>query len=330
MNTATPTLAELQKESRMGAMGTESTREVRQIDLSDFDRRFDEISTQLWNAAVDVGFFQLVNHGIPQADVDEAFAMSQRFFALPDSVKAQWPHRKADNVGWESKAQVRPSTRTPDQKESYQITRPHMEGLWPTEAELPAFQSTMLGFEAKCWRVAMQVLSCFAVRLGFPREFFAGAHDPSRETYQSTLRLLHYYAIPPELQGSLELWRAGAHTDFDCLTLLFQRQGQGGLQVLPGKEMESQAWTPVPPDEKAITCNIGDMLMRWSDDQLPSNFHRVKNPQPGEDMGARYTIAFFAQANRDAMIETPSGKYPPMTAGEYLKQRVSANFGKSY
>lgn len=330
MNTATPTLAELQKESRMGAMGTESTREVRQIDLSDFDRRFDEIGTQLWNAAVDVGFFQLVNHGIPQADVDEAFAMSQRFFALPDSVKAQWPHRKADNVGWESKAQVRPSTRTPDQKESYQITRPHMEGLWPTEAELPAFQSTMLGFEAKCWRVAMQVLSCFAVRLGFPREFFAGAHDPSRETYQSTLRLLHYYAIPPELQGSLELWRAGAHTDFDCLTLLFQRQGQGGLQVLPGKEMESQAWTPVPPDEKAITCNIGDMLMRWSDDQLPSNFHRVKNPQPGEDMGARYTIAFFAQANRDAMIETPSGKYPPMTAGEYLKQRVSANFGKSY
>ena len=330
MNTAAPALAELQKESRMGAMGTESTREVRQIDLSDFDRRFDEISTQLWNAAVDVGFFQLVNHGIPQADVDEAFAMSQRFFALPDSVKAQWPHRKADNVGWESKAQVRPSTRTPDQKESYQITRPHMAGLWPTEAELPAFQSTMLGFEAKCWRVAMQVLSCFAVRLGFPREFFAGAHDPSRETYQSTLRLLHYYAIPPELQGSLELWRAGAHTDFDCLTLLFQRQGQGGLQVLPGKEMESQAWTPVPPDEKAITCNIGDMLMRWSDDQLPSNFHRVKNPQPGEDMDARYTIAFFAQANRDAMIETPSGKYPPMTAGEYLKQRVSANFGKSY
>ena len=172
-----------------------------------------------------------------------------------------------------------------------------------------------------------------AVRMAspqYPREFFAGAHDPSRETYQSTLRLLHYYAIPPELQGSLELWRAGAHTDFDCLTLLFQRQGQGGLQVLPGKEMESQAWTPVPPDEKAITCNIGDMLMRWSDDQLPSNFHRVKNPQPGEDMGARYTIAFFAQANRDAMIETPSGKYPPMTAGEYLKQRVSANFGKSY
>ena len=323
----TTTLSELQKESRMGALGTETaTREIRQIDLSDFERRFDTISQQLWDAAVDVGFFQLVGHGIEQADIDAAFALSARFFALPDEVKAQWPHRKADNVGWEARAQVRPSTRTPDQKESYQITRPHMDGLWPTEAELPGFKATMLDFEARCWRVAMQVLSCFAVRLGMPRDFFAQAHEPTRDTYQSTLRLLHYYAIPPERQASLELWRAGAHTDFDCLTLLFQRQGQGGLQVLPGKEMEAQAWTPVPPDERAITCNIGDMLMRWSDDQLPSNFHRVKNPQPGEDMGARYSIAFFAQANRDALIESASGKYEPITAGDYLKQRVAANF----
>ena len=331
MNTLTNVseLAELKKESLMGAMGTETgTREVRQIDMSDFEHRFDDIAAQLWDAAVDVGFFQLINHGLSAAEVDSAFAMAQRFFALPDAIKAQWPHRKADNVGWESRAQVRPSTGTPDQKESYQITRPFMEGLWPTESELPEFKRTMLDFEARCWRVAMQVLSCFAVRLGMPREFFAQAHEPTKATYQSTLRLLHYYAIPPERQASLSLWRAGAHTDFDCLTLLFQRAGQGGLQVLPGKEMDGQAWTPVPPDEKAITCNIGDMLMRWSDDQLPSNFHRVKNPQPGEHMGPRYSIAFFAQANRDALIESPSGRFAPMTAGDYLKQRIAANFAR--
>lgn len=320
-------LAELQKESRMGAMGTESAREIRRIDLSDFDRRFDEIADQLWDAAVDVGFFQLVNHGIPQEQVDAAFADAARFFALPDAVKGQWPHRKADNVGWESRAQVRPSVKTPDQKESYQITLPHMAGLWPSEQALPGFQGDMLAFERQCWGVAMRVLSCFAVRLGFPREFFTQAHDPAKATYQSTLRLLHYYAITPDMLADLGLWRGGAHTDFDCLTLLFQRQGQGGLQVLPGKDMDGQAWTPVPPDEKVITCNIGDMLMRWSDDQLPSNFHRVKNPQPGEDMGARYSIAFFAQANRDVLIETPKGTHAPITAGDYLKQRVAANFG---
>jgi isopenicillin N synthase-like dioxygenase len=329
--TITPhVLNELQTEARMGAMGRETaTREIRQIDLSDFEHRKTVIADQLWEAAVDVGFFQIIHHGIDLAEVHKAFAMTERFFALPDGVKAQYPLRKALNVGWESRAQVRPSTGTPDQKESYQITRPHMDSLWPTEAELAGFQPTMLAFEARCWHVAMQVLSCFAHKLGFESDFFTRAHDPARPSYQSTLRLLHYFATPPEQQAQLGLWRAGAHTDFDCLTLLFQRQGQGGLQVCPGKEIDSQAWTSVAPDEEAITCNIGDMLMRWSDDQLPSNFHRVKNPVPGDYMGSRYSMAFFAQANRDAMIDGPGGKYPPIAAGDYLNQRVAANF-KAY
>ncbi len=337
MTTATPAttpgthgLAELDKETRMGALGSETgAREIRRIDLSDFTNRQDAIAGELWDAAVDVGFFQLIGHGIDLAEVRKAFAMTERFFALPDSVKAHYPLRKALNVGWESRAQIRPSTGTPDQKESYQITRPHMQGLWPTDEELAGFQATMLAFEGQCWQVAMQVLSCFARKLGFAPDFFAEAHDPAKASYQSTLRLLHYFATPPEQQAKLGLWRAGAHTDFDCLTLLFQRQGLGGLQVCPGKEMESQAWTSVAPDEEAITCNIGDMLMRWSDDQLPSNFHRVKNPLPGEYMGPRYSMAFFAQANRDAIIEGPGHKYPAIAAGDYLNQRVAANF-KAY
>jgi isopenicillin N synthase-like dioxygenase len=320
-------LAELHRESRMGAIGSETTqREIRRIDLSDYARRKAQIADELWQASVDVGFFQIANHGIDLAKVREAFAMTERFFALPESVKAQYPLQKADNAGWESRAQVRPSTGTPDQKESYQITRPHMAGLWPGDAELEGFRATLLAFEAQCWTVGMKVLSCFADRLGFAADFFTQAHDPRAPDYQSTLRLLHYYAIPPELRDKLELWRAGAHTDFDCLTLLFQRPGQGGLQVCPGKEMEAQAWTAIEPDEEVITCNIGDMLMRWSDDQLPSNFHRVRNPAPHEYMGPRYSMAFFCQANRSAMIAGPGGKYPPISAGDYLRQRVNANF----
>lgn len=41
------------------------------------------------------------------------------------------------------------------------------------------------------------------------------------------------------------------------------------------------------PVEDAITINIGDMLMRWSDDRLKSNFHRVRAPGPGDHTGAR-------------------------------------------
>jgi isopenicillin N synthase-like dioxygenase len=321
-------LAELHREARMGGAGTETTaREIRRIDVSDFAARRDEIADELWSAAVDIGFFQVVGHGVDLVDVREAFRQAERFFALPDGTKARHVRVPGTNAGWESRTQVRPSTGTPDQKESYQVTRPHMAGLWPSEQDLPEFREVVLRFEARCWQLATQLLSCFAVRLGFDEEFFTRAHDPTSPEYQSTLRLLHYYAIPEELRGTLDLWRAGAHTDFDCLTLLFQRAGQGGLQVCPGREMDAGEWTPIEPSEDAITCNIGDMLMRWSDDRLPSNFHRVKNPGPADYQGPRYSLAFFAQANRDVVIRGPEGRYPAITAADYLAQRIAANFG---
>lgn len=320
-------LEELRKEARMGDAGCETTaRLVPVIDLSDFEARREDITEQLWRAATEVGFFQLHNHGIPLEQVREAFEWSERFFALPQATKAQWP--LARNSGWENLAQVRPSTGVPDQKESYQMTRPRMAGLYPSEEELPGFKAAMQAFEEASWAVGMKVLSCFADRLGFERDFFTQAHDMGRDTYQSTLRLLHYYAIPADIQDKLDYVRGGAHTDFNCLTILYQREGQGGLQVCPGKEYEAQEWTGVPPQEDRITCNIGDMLMRWSDDRLLSNFHRVRNPLPGEYMGPRYSIAFFCQANTDVVIESSRGKYPAITAGDYLMQRIQANYRK--
>lgn len=316
-------LTELNRERRMGGLGTETTsRDIRRISLSDFESRRAAIADSLWSAATDIGFFQVVDHGIDLGEVRKAFGAAEAFFALEESVKAQYPMKKGYNSGWEYKSQVRPSIGTPDQKESYQVTRPHMDDLWPSEAELPGFRETILAFEAQCWELAMRLLSCFATKLGFDSDFFTRAHDPSAQSYQSTLRMLHYFAVGEES----DTWRAGAHTDFDCLTLLFQRDGQGGLQVCPGREMDAQEWTAIEPSDDAITCNIGDMLMRWSDDLLPSNFHRVKNPGPGEYRGARYSLAFFAQANRDAVIEGPAGKYPSITAEDYLYQRINANF----
>jgi isopenicillin N synthase-like dioxygenase len=170
------TLDELKLEARMGGTGSLQAREVRRIDVSDFEARRAEITEQLWSAAVEVGFFQLVNHGIDVARVRQMFADSARFFALPQDVKARYPMAKGTNAGWEYRAQVRPSTGTPDQKESYQITRPRMAKLWPSEAELPGFQAAALDFEQRCWTLAMQVLSCFADKLGFARDFFTRAH----------------------------------------------------------------------------------------------------------------------------------------------------------
>lgn len=319
-------LDELNRETTFGGAGQDDDgREIRVIDLSDFDNRRAEITDQLWRAATEVGFFQLSNTGISQTEVDAAFAEADRFFKLPEQIKGQYPRPKGVNAGWESLSQIRPSTGTADQKESYQITRYHMDGLWPSAQELPDFEANTLNFETRCWELGMKVLSCFADRLGFARDFFSQAHDPQRSDYQSTLRLLHYYPCEGVEQQE-NIWRAGAHTDFDCLTLLFQHEGHGGLQVCPGKEAESQRWTNVPPRAGVVTCNIGDMLMRWSDDQLKSNLHRVRMPRKGEYCGSRYSIGFFCQANKKMMIEGVAKKYAPISAEDYLNERIRANF----
>ena len=321
-------LDELKKEASIGGMGSTVDRKVPRIDLSDFDRRKPEIADQLWSASVDTGFFQLVNHSIPQAQIDEAFEYTARFFALPMEAKAKYPLGKGTNAGWEYKAQVRPSTGTADNKESYQITLPRMQSLWPTGGELPGFKAVMLAFERANWALGMKVLSCFALKLGFAEDFFTDAHDPMSPEYQSTLRLLHYLPMQNAKPEDFQAWRAGAHSDFDCLTILHQRPGQGGLQVCPGKDHDSHSWTDVEPAAGVITCNIGDMLMRWSDDELKSTLHRVRMPQAHEYLGPRYSLPYFCQANKDAIIQGPGRVYPPMTAHDYLQERIAANFAQ--
>ncbi|QDY70849.1 isopenicillin N synthase family dioxygenase [Qingshengfaniella alkalisoli] len=328
MTVADYALEELNKEKTFGGVGKTKDRDVPRIDMSDFENRKKEIANQLWAAATEIGFFQLVGHGIPQSQIDDAFEMTARFFDLAEEVKAQYPLGKGTNAGWEYKAQVRPSTGTADQKESYQITLPRMENLWPAGEELSGFKAEMLAFERANWALGMKVLSCFALKLGFAPDFFTNAHDPLSPEYQSTLRLIHYLPMVDAKPEDFEGWRAGAHTDFDCLTLLHQKTGQGGLQLCPGKESSELEWTDVEPLDGVITCNIGDMLMRWSDDQLQSTLHRVRMPKAEEYQGSRYSMPFFCQANKDAMIEGPNGKYGPITAHDYLQQRIAANFAK--
>jgi isopenicillin N synthase-like dioxygenase len=201
-----------------------------------------------------------------------------------------------------------------------------MAGLWPTGDELPGFKAVMLAFERANWALGMKVLSCFALKLGFRPDFFTDCHDPLSSEYQSTLRLIHYLPMVNAKPADFTGRRAGAHTDFDCLTLLHQRSGQGGLQLCPGKDAPDIAWTDVAPLPGVVTCNIGDMLMRWSDDKLLSTLHRIRMPRADEYFGPRYSIPFFCQANKDAVIRAPPGvtrRSPRTTICNSGSQRIT-------
>lgn len=123
-------------------------------------------------------------------------------------------------------------------------------------------------------------------------------------------------------------------TDWDFLTLLFQKAGQSGLEICPGREVSTSfgygdLWSKVEPDveSNAIVCNIGDLLMSWSDDRFTSTFHRVKAPSEESDYwGERYSIAFFNQPCKDARIQGPMKKYPLVTGEEFTKNAMNRNF----
>jgi isopenicillin N synthase-like dioxygenase len=159
------------------------------------------------------------------------FDQSARFFACDDSVKSKVPFSSANNAGWEKMSQIRPSTGAADYKESYQMQfGQNMAGKWLGDEDLPGFKAASLAFMHRVQHVSEQLMVCFARGLGFPDDYFVKVHDISRPDSQTVARLLHYFETPKSTNGEV-YHRAGAHTDWDLLTLLFQKAGQSGMEV---------------------------------------------------------------------------------------------------
>ncbi|GAB1740290.1 hypothetical protein NU219Hw_g5404t1 [Hortaea werneckii] len=308
-------------------------RSIPRISLTDFANRTDEITTQLVHAAETDGFFSLTDTEISVDEIEAIFRTSESFFDLPDDVKATVPFTHK-NVGWEKKSQIRPSTGFPDQKESYQLQfGANMADKWISPAHLPCFQADAKAFMHKAQSLSEKLMLCFARGLRFPDDYFIKAHDVSRPDCQSVLRLLHYFAVDRSAGPLPEtFYRAGAHADWDLLTLLFQHPGQSGLEICPGREAVTNfgmgnTWTKIEFAPGDIVCNIGDLLMSWSDDSFKSTFHRVKAPsEDGDYFGPRYSIAFFNQPCTDCEIQGPKGKYPKVTGAEFTKAAMERNF----
>ncbi|WVQ86194.1 hypothetical protein IAT38_008362 [Cryptococcus sp. DSM 104549] len=310
----------------IGTEDDEQGAELLRFFRSYFEKRSDEIRAQLVDAAEHAGFFTLVDHGLSKEQIEEQFKLSKSFFDLDQKIKAQTPHKFKTNTGWEFRAQVRPSTGVADEKESLWLQYRGRDAEWPS-AGLPSdWKSKHVKFINECHNIAMRILRLFAIDLGFPEDHFDKAHELDSPESLSSLRLLHYLPSEDAKEG---YWRAGSHTDIGVLTLLFQRDGEDGLQLCPGREASNthatgDVWSPVPAKTGTIVCNIGDMLMAWSDDRFKSNFHRVV-AKPGKQP-ARYSIAYFNQASENSIVQGPLKKYPALTASEYIEGTMKRNF----
>lgn len=287
---------------------------------------------QMWEAAGETGFFTLVNHGVEQSAIDAVFGASERFFGQALEAKhAQSPFSAENNVGFEFKSQVRPSTRTADQKESLQVTARAgaMDGRWPEQPAgfEQATRELMVQAHALGSRVValLEPLACPHLEPGTLRR----SHTLWAPGGQCTLRLLHYPPIekPDELPSNT--WRAGPHTDWCSVTLLFQRHGEGGLECAANpRAPEHGGWLRVEPVAGGITINVGDMLSRWSNGRVLSNLHRVRMPTVAEcsPPRSRFSCAFFMQADRDTVVVSEG--HADITAAEYIVGRIKSNFAQ--
>jgi isopenicillin N synthase-like dioxygenase len=287
-------------------------------------------AARLGMACRDVGFFYLVDHGVPVPLINGAFAASRAFFELPLAAKQALSIRRSQhNRGYVAMADERLDPKAgADRKEAFNIgvdlPAEHPDVLagkpfrgvnfWP---DLPEFRERLLDYFDACLDLGRRLHRLLSLDLGLPAAFF----DPHLTHPLATLRLLRY---PPGTgESSRHDAGAGTHTDYGNVTLLATDE-VAGLEVA---QRDGQ-WLEARHIPGAFVCNIGDCLMRWSNDVYVSTPHRVRGP-----LAQRHSIAFFLEVNPESVIDPrdvfPSEppKYAPVRCDDYLASRLDATYG---
>ncbi|GAA5822103.1 hypothetical protein JCM11251_004858 [Rhodosporidiobolus azoricus] len=290
------------------------------------------LASEIATACIDSGFFYIADHGVPQEVVDSAFGQAKEFFAQPAEKKMEVDLHKGNSFKGYAPLKgelVDPASRGDvheawDMGDDSQVLKEGQTGnLWPSEKDLPEFRPTI----QKCWDEIMalgkRLFPLFAIALDLPEEYF----NDKLTNPGSVMRILHY---PPQY-GPVDLKEIGigAHTDYECFTILALHGDVKALQVLNGKG----EWVQAPPKPGTFVLNLGDMLQRITNGVFKSTIHRVINRE-GKD---RMSLPFFFGLDYDAMVEvlpsciTPErpAQYEPIKAGEYVEKRLAETYVKA-
>ena len=305
------------------------------------DRR--QLARQIDDANSHVGFLAVVNHGVSAQLLDDMYAVTAEFFDCAESVKLAVRGDPDTSRGYmppksRALARTRGKVTPADLVEFFSIGLPDVpagdpwfvearrrghfrDNIWPS---INGFRGVWERYYDEMAALAFDMMRLFALALGLDEHWF----DDKVDKPISNLFANHYppLAHPPE-PGQL---RIGEHTDYGSLTLLYQRDAVGGLEV-----RLDDAWVPVAPIADSFVVNIGDLMARWTNDRWTSTLHRVQNPTLTGPASRRLSLPFFCQPNYDAIIETvptcvsagaPS-KYPTITSGQNVTDKTGASFG---
>ncbi|KAH6655123.1 hypothetical protein BKA67DRAFT_689964 [Truncatella angustata] len=326
-----------------------------------------EVAKKLVDAAAEYGFVYIKNAGkdISAQQVQGAFDISRKLFLETSVEEKQKCTIQKNNRGWSGmhSETLDPKTqRVGDFKEAFNFgpfngntpEQPIPSTMEPHQADLAAFRES-------CHGLCRKILFLFGIGLGVdPPDFFTSAHTSSQPS-GTILRLLYYPPPNSATTSSAQVSdvRAGAHSDYGSITLLFRLQGQAGLEVLT---TPFNVWAPVPvvpagtenDPSPPILVNIGDLLSYWTNGLLRSTVHRVTFDAKGvngeTNSEARYSIAFFCHpadktklapvpskrveefvgSTADAKEGNPYAERKVLTATEHLQMRLQASYADLY
>jgi isopenicillin N synthase-like dioxygenase len=288
------------------------------------------IADEIGRAARDIGFFRIASHGLDPDLIEATYRIAAKFFAQPEDAKqrvyighspnhrgyvpfsekgdyADEIHRSYEafdlglDLPWDD----------PDFLAGNRVLGPN---VWP---ELAGFKETVSRYYTEIAILGRLICGALELHLGLP----TGAMTDQMSKPISQLRLLHY--VRANETTDHKSVNMGAHTDYECLTLLHTRNE--GLQVMT----QDDHWIDVPVDPNVYVVNIGDMLEAWSNGLFRSTPHRVLNLSP-----ERFSMPYFVAANHDAEIrpfaqligDGEKPRYAPFMAGAHLERMLLRDF----
>ncbi len=298
-----------------------SVSQVPTLDISRLESEPTEFIERFGEAYQQWGFAGITGHGVSSSVIADAMRYAKWFFDLPLEIKQQ--HRHDDSwargyvpFGVEKAKDVAYA----DLKEFYHLGREsdvgQGENIWPQNDEfVRAFKLLYAALDS----LSLKVLKAVALHLDLAPDFFTAKVSNG----EALLRILHY---PPIADPNAPNVRAAAHEDINLITLLVGSE-QEGLEVLN----RQGDWVPINMIEGTIICNVGDMLQRLTNGQLPSTTHRVVNPKGSNAFESRYSMPFFVHPEPNTSLnclpqcctaQHPK-RYDDITAGDYHRQRLN-------
>lgn len=211
-----------------------------------------QLVQQVSRACEEFGFFQIVNHGVPQELCDRMMSVITDFFELPTEDKKEFystdPTKPVRLFSYYLKNN--------GSQEKVSMWSESFSHLWLPFHELshllpanpPQYREVYDEYEKEIGRMVDRLLSLISLGLGLEQGCLKKKLGPNPGKRAQS----NYYPPCPNPELTLGL---NVHTDISALTVLRQSEGVSGLQVI-----KDGKWVMVDPIPNAFVINLGDQI----------------------------------------------------------------------